>query len=283
MVFLSIAQEIAHSVYQVCRLIGSPEQLASFQTLKWIGRNIILPNALSAVCSVAGNEKLIIAYREAVQKELKKEPYTLAFRLLAGHLQEFRPNLSQEKEQTKAFGIKKELYRPFQEILGCLALFFELKERSTLARLDELVKLGILSAKGAANLKTAICKVLEFRVRAHLFYKDEVEYLFHLEEGETRDTSQLYLEGESLKALEEIYKILIPFHKCAEEFYQTRSKTAFESSLFYEDSPSVQGEAFEKTLQYAKAQEAHQQAVSLNPNDIAAQWCWGNRRENGKK
>ncbi len=262
----------------IYELIASPKKLAGFQTLKWIDRNIILPNALSAVCFVAGNEKLVATYREAVKKEMKKERHTLAFRLLAGHLQEFRPNLCQEKEEAKAFGIKKELYRPFQEILGCLSLFFELKERGTLARLGELVKLGVFSAQGAAHLKTAILKVLEFRVRAHLFYKDEIEYLFHLEEGQTRDASQLYLEGESLKALEDIYKTLIPFHRCAEEFYQTRNKKAFRS-LFYDDSPSVQGQAFQKTLQYAKAQVACQQAVSLNPNDIDAQLFLGDIEE----
>ena len=83
------------------------QQLASFQTLKWIDRNIILPNALSAVCSVAGNEKLITAYREAVKKEMEKEPHTLAFRLLAGHLQEFRPDLSQEKEADQSLWNQK--------------------------------------------------------------------------------------------------------------------------------------------------------------------------------
>ena len=132
-------------------------------------------------------------------------------------------------------------------------------------------------------LKQPSAKSLSLECGPTSFTKMRWNIFFISKREETRDTSQLYLEGESLKALEEIYKTLIPFHKCAEEFYQTRSKTAFKSSLFYDDSPSVQGQAFEKTLQYAKAQEACQQAVSLNPNDIRCSIeVGGHRRENGK-
>ena len=85
-------------------------------------------------------------------------------RLLAEHLREFAPNLSQTKEQDNAFGIKKELYRPFQEILSSLALFYQLKARNTFERIDELVEKEVFSAKGAENLKQALRKVLALRL-----------------------------------------------------------------------------------------------------------------------
>lgn len=37
-----------------------------------------------------------------------------------------------QKEERAAFGIKKELYRPFQEILSSLAIYYQLKEKNSL-------------------------------------------------------------------------------------------------------------------------------------------------------
>ena len=149
----------------VYELIGTPKQLARFQTLKWIDQNIILANASNCVCWIAGDEKLIDVYRhkKTTVLKLKQKAFgkketreILAMRLLAGHLGEFAPNLSQDKEQDNAFGIKKELYRPLQEILSSLALFYDLKARNTFERIDELVEKGVFSTKGAENLKQAL-------------------------------------------------------------------------------------------------------------------------------
>ena len=40
----------------VHELIGTPKQLARFQTLKWIDQNIILANATNCVCWIAGDQ-----------------------------------------------------------------------------------------------------------------------------------------------------------------------------------------------------------------------------------
>jgi ankyrin repeat protein/predicted nucleotidyltransferase len=160
-------------------LIGTPKQLAKFQTSLWMDRNIILVNASSTVCLVAGDPKLYSAYNSEKEKAwLYQETYkTISLNLLAGHLMEFSPNLSKEKEDLKAFGIKKELYRPFQGILGCLAVFYHLKKLNSFERIEELVDLGIFSSEGATSLKHALSQVLKLRLEAHLFYKDEKEFL----------------------------------------------------------------------------------------------------------
>ncbi len=275
----------------VFELIAAPAHLAQLQTLQWIDDSIILANVMSSVCLVKGDQKLVASYlqhREKIQelkeqeptakappeKESKKAPIKnrerLAMRLLAGHLHEFSPNLTREKEKIKAFGIKKELYRPFQEILSSLALFYKLKSRNTFDRIDELVKLDVLSSQGAGNLKKAIAQALALRLEAHLFYKDETEILHHLEEGQSPDPKKLYLSQDRIQSLHEIYKTLIPFCKSAEEFFRTKDKKAFNAQAFYDKGPLVRAQALEKALQYKAAQTAYQEVISLNPNDTNA-------------
>ena len=196
--------------------------------------------------------------------------HELALRLLMGHLEEFRPNLTKQKEKIRAFGIKKELYRPFQECLSCLSLICKLKEKGTFSRIEELNRLQLISAEGAKNLKSALRQVLSLRFEAHLFYQDEREYLCFSEEEKPQDPNLLYTNESHIEALHAIYRVLLPFHKSMEEFSFTKEIRSLKDQTFYEESPSVQAEVFKKTLQYKKAQEAYQQAVALNPNNVKA-------------
>ena len=261
-------------------LIDTPQGLAQFQSIKWMETDIIVTNALSSVCYIAGDKGLLVSYN-SIKKELydKKDAFfkgipfrqKLAIKLLEGNLLEFKPDLSKEKQETNAFGIKKELYRPLQSILSSLTLFCGLKHKSSFQMIEQLLQKKILSPQGAKNLDQALRMVLQLRFEAHTFYENEEEFLLHIEEGKPQELHYLYLEEERLDALFKIYKILIPFHCCGVEFLHTRKLQTWAKATLYDESPSVQGEAFSKTLQYAKAQEAFQQAVSLNPNDIDAQ------------
>ncbi len=263
-------------------LIDTPEGLAQYQSLHWMEADIIVTNALSSVCYVAGDKSLFVSYNQAKQAlhnrsdgffsftgtPLRK---TLALKLLAGHLQEFKPDLTKGKQETNAFGIKKELYRPFQSVLGSLALFCGLPVCSAFEMIQQLLKKGFLCPEGAKNLTQALSQLLSLRFEAHIFYQSEGEFLLHIEQGEPQDPQYLYLDEKRLASLHEIYKVLIPFHTCAEQFLRTKNPKSFSKSLFYDKSPQIQGADFEKNLQYVQAQEAHQQAVSLNPNDLDAQ------------
>lgn len=269
-------------------LIGTPEQLARFQSLKEIHQDIILPNALSNVCLVAGDEKLQASYLEEKKKvqllkeqkkgELIENRQELAMCLLKGHLVEFSPELSKEKrkekEQEPAFGVKKELYRPFQEILGCLCLLYDLKEKSTIARIDELMRLNVFSFEGAENLKRAFCQVLSLRLEVHLFYKDEKEFLCHSEVEKPQDPCLYYFNETNIQLLLEIYKVLLPFHKAAAEFSKEMNIETLNKSSFYDDSFLAKAKAFqikEPKLPSRDAFEACQQAMTLNPHDTGAQ------------
>src|SRR4029079_9085438 len=118
-------------------------------------------------------KKKIQQLKEKKEGAQRKNDEELAMRLLGGHLIEFSPDLSNEKEIETAFGVKKELYRPFQEILGCFSLLYNLQKKNTFGRIDELVQLNVFSLEGAENLKKAINSVLSLRLQVHLFYKDE--------------------------------------------------------------------------------------------------------------
>ena len=237
-------------------LITTPEKLAQLQSSEWIDSNIILCNVMNSVCLVEGDGKLASKYlkkktevqkrKEAQSKDALQNREKLALRLLAGHLQEFSPNLTKEKEEVNAFGIKKELYRPFQEIISSLSLLYKLTSTNTFDRIDELVKLKVFSAQGAKNLKQAVSQALNLRLEAHLFYKDETEFLHHIEEGKPLDPKKLYLTKERVKTLQEIYKVLIPFCKTAQQFYHTQEKQTFYTQEFYDEGPLVQATALEK-------------------------------------
>jgi|GEM_PF-2217319 len=260
-------------------LIGTPEEIARFQSSQWLKDDLIIASALSAVCYIAGDKRLLLNYNQAKTKQFEVtnswipflgDPFhtQLAIELINGSLKEFKPDLSKHKQADKAFGIKKELYRPFQSVLSALALFAKIPSTSTLEIVSQLLNRNIFCPQGAKNLSRAFQSVLHLRLDAHIFYKHEGEFLLHMEEKP--DPHYLYLDQKKIDILQEIYQILIPFYKCAEKFLQAFDLKVFAQALFYDEKPDIQGHAFEKALQYRMAQEAHQHAVSLNPHNIDA-------------
>src|SRR5262249_30195769 len=162
---------------------------------------------------------------------------------LQGNLHEFKPNLSKEKQETNAFGIKKELYRPLQSLLGNLTLFYGLELKSTFEMIQQLLQKGILCSKGAENLTRALRQILALRFEAHTFYQNEEEFLLHIEHGIPQDTHFLYLDDKRLKILHDIYMVLIPLQQYGEKFLEVQDVKIFANATFYDDSPSIQGEA----------------------------------------
>ncbi len=266
-------------------LIDTPKGLSRFQSMKWMQDGIITTNALSSICYISGNISLVRAYNNSKEAQLNitdgwtrftGTPFRqkLAMKLLegkAGNVEEFKPNLSNGKEKDNFFGIKKELYRPLQSVIGALTLYCGLPLCSSFEMIQQLLKKGIFSSEGAKNLTQALSAVLNLRFEAHTFYQNEGEVLMHIEQGQPQDPQYLYLDEKRLASLHEIYKVLIPFHSCAKQFLRTKNPQSFSQSSFYDKSPQIQGDAFEKNLQYGKAQEAYQWGVSLNPSDLNAQ------------
>ncbi len=252
-------------------LISTPKNMAQFLTSKRIKETIILANALSNTCFITGDEELSNLFNQEKTVILDDTSRQLSFTLLEGHLLEFSPNLSHKKEKLRRFGIKRELYRPFQEILGTLALFYRLKQNSTFDRVAALQARNIFSSTGVESLYIAINRVLSLRLEAHLFYADEKEFLCHGDEGEPFDPHLLLLTEKHIAQLKEIYKVLIPFHRQAEDFYGKQGEgRSFQDGPLYSDDPQAYGALLEKLGNFHEAKEAYQQEVALNPNNIWA-------------
>ncbi len=258
-------------------LIGTPSNLARFQLQEWIDQNIIVSNAMGSVCFVTGDKRLFEEYEKekAIILNEKKSFFgeshrkVFAIQLLVGHLQEFKPDLSQNKEQQKAFGIKKEIYRPFQEMISCLALFYNLVSTNTLERVQSLVKIGVFCVEGGRNLEKAISQVLLLRLKAHLFYRDEKEFLCHIIEGELQEPELLYLDAVHINLVRQIYRVLIPFCNSFKRFCLTKEKNTL-NTLTFNDKSIEQAETFGEVSKLRKVEIASQQALSLNPNNVEA-------------
>lgn len=259
----------------VYELIATPKQLIEYLKPEWWERDIILSNVLSNVCYVAGNRELVHLYNKEKQTLMNKKSKLfdiaqgkkLALLLLQGNLKEYKPDISAEKEKQKAFGIKQELYRPFQSTLSALALFYDLKSRNVFKVIDELLAKQLLSAEGAANLKEVLSLIFTLRLHAHFFYRTEQEYLVHLEHGATKDPSLLYIDQWHINTLFKIYRALVPFHKTAEQFCIKQAKKVWKREIFHEESSFVRGQTYNKTFRYQEAKAAYQEAINLDPQN----------------
>ena len=143
---------------------------------------------------------------------------------------EYKPDLSQDKN---VFGIKKELYLPFQRILHSLALFYNLPANQTFLIIDQLCQKNIISPQAKENLKKAIQQALSLRFESHAFYKNK-EVLLHIEKGHPLDPTCLCANEMQLQSLREIYRVLVPFHQCISKFLQTKNKKTLNNNPFYD-------------------------------------------------
>lgn len=253
--------------------------------------------ALSSVCYIAGDKRLLIAYERAQQAHfdeidgvltpddfflLSKNNFQekFALKLIAESLQTFKPVLFEERQEICAFDIKKELYHPLHSLLRGIAHFYEIKPGSCFTFIEQLLQKNVFSPVGARNLDKAFQQLFTLRFEAHLFYQASDLFLLQLKEGTSHEAHYLYLD-QYLPTLIEIYKVLVPFQRCGKEFLKTKDPKIFQEAPFYEDF--VPGIAFEKTYQYEKAQNAYQQTIEHNPQDMHAHLRMGALEVKGGK
>jgi Putative nucleotidyltransferase DUF294 len=135
-------------------LIGTPHLLAALQNSVSEAETPVIANAMTCATLIFGEEKLLDQYQVEVRAVLgESDGQGLVWRkkrgiaLLKSTLTEFRPDLSRETRKIEAFGIKQELYRPLQETIATLALYYQLEEKNTFDRIRAMVRRGIFSAK----------------------------------------------------------------------------------------------------------------------------------------
>jgi TPR repeat protein/ankyrin repeat protein len=221
----------------VRELIGSPEALAA------IGQkpkgNLALANALICSDHLVGSEKLVKQYEKAIENGIDGRKFgfgvaenrkTMVFELLKAGIREYEPNLSDDRwEIVEAFGVKQDLYRPIQELIAALALYYKIEEKNTVARIRKLADRKILSAKGAKHLADAVREVYRLRLETHCYYKDENEIIHFPVHGKKVlehkiGKKALVATDSHRKQIVEIYRTIIPFHKCVEAFVLAEGK-----------------------------------------------------------
>lgn len=269
----------------VYELIGSPKQLAELQTEDWLRQNdaeIILVNAMTTVCCVAGDQRLVVAYEEEVNRILNTSPSASsssspirrvreirAFELMQGYVREFCPRLNQDKIDLRGFDVKHELYRLPQTVISGLALYYDLRSKNTLDRIEELRKRKIITDEGAKRLKNAFRLIVMLRIRSHLFYKSEKEVIYHSRGPSDENAVDLFVMTPAMTGvLCGIYRTLIPLHETAQAFLKGEI-AAFSHSTFYNQSVGEYDRSELVDFQTGNI-ELVTSAVALNPNNITA-------------
>lgn len=269
----------------IYELIGTPQQLAEFQTERWADQNsseTILVNAMTTISFITGNGELIAAYQQEINRILDREvggfwPWTWrrlrqdrALELMRSHLEDFQPRLNQDKIDLGAFDIKKELYRLPQMVISALALYHGLISANTLIRIEELRRNRMISHQGGDRLKRVLKMILKLRIKAHLFYKKELEILSHSQ----GDESFITISPEIRRELIEVYRTLIPLYEAAQAFVRG-NYSAFANDPFYDESIDRYDDHLREGLNFNEALSSAERAFVLNPDSSLSHWGLG--------
>ncbi|WP_194848015.1 tetratricopeptide repeat protein [Candidatus Neptunochlamydia vexilliferae] len=266
----------------VYELIGTPKELAAYQNPEWLQKHdgeLILVNALTHGCYFMGDVNLLKTYYKEVTKWLdkregsffsrgSKERTKRALSMLKGHAEEFKPYLTDDRIDIRAYDIKRDLYRPLQMAIGGLLLYHGIESQGTLLGVKTLLAKKLISPEGAKHLSQALRTALTLRIQTHLFYKKEKEIFYFSKGMQDTDANELYLISKPNTILD-IYRVLVPLNKAIKAFVQN-PQTTFKNLSFYDKTLGTLDHSAEENLQYDKAEASYIQAVALNPNDITA-------------
>lgn len=197
-------------------LIGTSSELAQFQKSASFDKHPTLAKLLHAPIYIAGDEKLHSSYAKKLESSTEKLGITLLNKYFT------KPFLNFPIDKDTPCDLFQLLHKPFEELLVGLALYFDLKELSTIQTIDALAKKGIFSQEGALNLKNAFRTLLKLHTEAELFYKDARGDLYF--QQPIKDPKRLYFTDASYKSSKEIYKVLELLHKAVQEFLSTKKK-----------------------------------------------------------
>lgn len=267
-------------------LIGTPEQLAEFVTPLWFEQDVIISNAMSNLGFITGDRKLLQTYEEKVKVNLdstisEKGKNLLAreqraLSLIRGDIQEFKPNLDEQKEQSKVFDIKKELYRLPNSTLNALAIFYGLQAKNSWARLQELYERGVINKEAQENFGNLLKEIVYFRVKTHLHYRSENEKVFYKPQSDYelyqwKAGNYFVLDDDDLKRIQCAFQVILPIHRKAIEFCNSLGAIQpFKEGTLKDDDLLSQASACIYVHQFDKAKELYMQALALDPTNLKA-------------
>ncbi|MCE5317119.1 MAG: tetratricopeptide repeat protein [Parachlamydia sp.] len=264
-------------------LIKTPQDMAQFQSERFYEEDLILSNVLRTAGLLTGDKNLYETYLKSMQEILSKKSNSSlsiaqnrALNIIKGHLIEFEPNMSSNKEEMPLFNIKAELYRLPSFLIAGLADYFGIEEQNNWDKLDALGKKNILCSTAVNNLKLALAKILRLRIRCHLHYGRECDEAYHpamqrKQIPQERLKGAFIISDEMVNEIVEIYRILLPLHR----LFTTASKKGDFKSLakqdFYDNSLITQAEAYTKVSNYQMAKRLCKQAVAVNQDNSETQ------------
>ena len=114
--------------------------------------------------------------------------------------------------------------------------------------------------------------IMQLRTRCHLYYAQECDTVYHpsMPVPEHLKKSLLVLSDSDMQKIVEVYQTLLPLHKAFKKACREQNLEMLAQEIFFEDTPLVRGEAYEKLRQYKEAKESYIQAAALNPDDPVA-------------
>ncbi len=217
------------------RLIGTPKELAAMQEPVTQRENPVIANALLTSNFLTGECRLHDAYRAAISHKLnrgsiRKERVRELLRL---GRQEFGPDFSIERRRLQAYGIKQELYRPLQQFVAALALYYGIDEMNTIDRIRVLQGRGLFTREGADNLILAVQHALSLRYEAHRYHKGESDIIVM----EDAQQGEFLATPDHRQKIKEVYQRTIPVAEVIETVINKRRLPigAFASSFLTED------------------------------------------------
>ncbi len=276
----------------------TPEKIASLQELEHpedVDPKINLLRCAALVETKAyGEKELFNEYEAALAAQIdghgwslvgsKPARKALGLKLIRATCAQFSPQLSKEYRAHRAFGIKKEFYRPLQEGIAALAIYFNLQSKSTAARILELgprdrdrkIKgRGIFSKEGCQHLQEALELALRLRLAAHCKYESEAEIIMHpAGVADSQDDRIFVASEEQVAYISRIYTILIPFVSCLEAFAKTEKRRELRG-LFIQDDFAQLAEQAAHLATAAEADRHLDHALAINPYDAQALFIRG--------
>ncbi|MBA2368931.1 MAG: ankyrin repeat domain-containing protein [Candidatus Protochlamydia sp.] len=187
--------------------IYTPKKLAKFQSSKSFLKEF------NIVTYIAGDKALIESYNETkkkyqnrVETSGRRNKDELAIQLFVKNSNFHFHSLNKE-----SVNIRKELFLPFEEIIECLSIWFNIDKSNIFERIDEMIGMKLIHSD--LNLKGTIEKIMSLLLKSHHYSKKKKEWLFY-DMGQKGYT----LGGETVN-LEEYFKVLQNLTVIAQNFY----------------------------------------------------------------
>lgn len=219
-------------------LINTPEKLSEYQSEYWYRLHRSLPIVLQNVTYIAGDKRLLNQYQALIEKCIELvQRQVRARELLLGDIMKFEPRVGKLEAQGRIYPVKYDLYRLPNLVFDALAMYCDLKSKSTYARIDELQQQEFLGSLAAEALKNCVDKVAKIRLSHYLKCSEQSDDI-------------IFDDSENVVRVE-IYKVLIYLLDCSCDF-AVNNNNRFKTLDFIADNALAEVRIYEKMLDYER-------------------------------